>query len=146
VTNTILDAGTDRRIVAGVVLPGSGFRPFTTTGARDTAITSPVEGNAVDITGEDRLYTYNGSAWARTSWYSSGGRTGVTLRRAANQLIASATTVPILWDTEDQTRTGSSPCRRTTSPCRRVAMVFTRSPSPWRDQPVGTSSASRDLS
>lgn len=41
--------------------------PFATTGARDSAITSPVDGMLCTITGTDTLMEYNGSAWVIVS-------------------------------------------------------------------------------
>lgn len=38
---------------------------FASTTARDAAITSPVEGMVCAITGDDRVYVYDGSAWQR---------------------------------------------------------------------------------
>jgi hypothetical protein len=75
--------------------------PFATTSARDSAITSPVDGMLCYITGEDRFYSYDGSAWRRTAWNSASGRTQVLLRRNANQSIPATTLTDISWDTED---------------------------------------------
>lgn len=75
---------------------------FSTTAARDAAIGSPAEPMEVAITGEDRGYVYNGSAWVRNSnWWSTSGRTGTRLRRAANQSMTSGGFTAISWDTED---------------------------------------------
>lgn len=63
---------------------------------------SPNEGMTIRETDTDRALTYDGSAWVRTAeWFSSSGRTGVSVRRAANQSIADATTAAITFDTED---------------------------------------------
>jgi len=37
---------------------------------------SPVEGDAIAETDTDRLLVYSGTAWVRTGWWSSAGRTG----------------------------------------------------------------------
>lgn len=80
---------------------------FASTAARDAAITSPAEGMQCIVSGSvDRHYTYNGSAWVPTGWYSAGGRIGCSLRRAAAQAIGSGAQATITWDTEDQDTDG----------------------------------------
>lgn len=74
---------------------------FASTSARDSAVTAPSEGMVCVITGEDRLYVYDGSAWQRCGHYSSSGRTGGQFRRAANQSISASTLTTITWDTTD---------------------------------------------
>jgi hypothetical protein len=45
--------------------------PFTTTTARDSAITAPVEGMVAAITDDDILTVYSGSAWVEIARYGS---------------------------------------------------------------------------
>jgi hypothetical protein len=47
--------------------------PFATTAARDSAITSPVNGMVANITDDDVLTTYNGSAWVVCADYGAWG-------------------------------------------------------------------------
>jgi hypothetical protein len=61
---------------------------------------SPSEGDLIYETDTDRLLVYSGSAWVRASNSTSAGRTGCTLRRAANQSAANATFTSVSWDTE----------------------------------------------
>lgn len=75
--------------------------PFASTTARDAALTSPTEGMVCVITGEDRLYVYDGSAWQRAGHWSGSGRAGGQFRRASNQSITTATLTAITWDTVD---------------------------------------------
>lgn len=63
--------------------------------------TNGVEGRHVVRRDQDRVYVDTGSAYVRTGWYSTTGRTGCTLRRAANQSITNATPTNVSWDTED---------------------------------------------
>jgi hypothetical protein len=100
VTNTILDAGTDQRVASALTMPTRGFRPFTTTTKRDALLGSPLEGDTAAVTGEDRLYTYDGSAWQRTGIYSSTGRTGCAVSRSSTQAISNGVLSTIVWDTE----------------------------------------------
>jgi hypothetical protein len=72
---------------------------FATTANRDSAISTPVEGMVAAITGEDRLYVYDGSAWQRLSSYSLAGRTGCEVRRAANQSFTVGTAAAFTFDT-----------------------------------------------
>lgn len=74
--------------------------PFASTSARDSAITSPVEGMVCVVTGEDRLYIYDGAAWQRGPWYSATGRTECRVTRAATQSITVNTPTLITFDTE----------------------------------------------
>lgn len=69
-----------------------------TSGTRPTGF----EGRLITETDTDRLVAYSGSAWVRIGNYSSAGRTGFSLARAASQSITgSATTyTAISWDTE----------------------------------------------
>lgn len=100
VTNTILDAGTDDRVASASPLPGLGLRPFTTTAKRDATIGSPVEGQEVAVTGEDRIYTYNGAGWVRTGHYATAGRTGFDISRAGSvQAVANSTQTTVTFDT-----------------------------------------------
>lgn len=113
VTNTILDAGIDQRVASIVPIPALGLRPFTTTTKRDALIGSPVEGQKVAVTGEDREYTYSGSAWQRTGNYSSTGRTGCHVGRlGVVQTLATATLSSITFETvvfeSDTWHSGSS--------------------------------------
>lgn len=104
-----LPAFTDATVVSATAIAASWgnlirngvTHAFATTGARDSAITAPTAGMRVVITGEDRIYEYSGSAWVRTNWYGSAGRTQCLLRRAANQAIGSGSLTAISWDTED---------------------------------------------
>lgn len=62
--------------------------PFATTSARDSAITSPLEGMVVFITGDDKFTVYSGASWiefgrlaSATSWtptVSQGVTTGIS--------------------------------------------------------------------
>lgn len=70
-----------------------------TSGTRPS---SPNEGMVIYETDTDRVLIYDGSAWIRTGWSTSAGRTGCALRRAANQSISTGTSYTnITWDTED---------------------------------------------
>lgn len=68
----------------------------TTVGSEPTG----VEGMEVHLTDRDQARIYSGSAWVRTAWWSSSGRTGCGLTRAATQSIPNATVTTISWDTE----------------------------------------------
>ena len=59
------------------------------------------EGQLIAVTNQDRLEVYSGSAWVRVGNWSSAGRTGTVLRRAATQSITTATDTQISFDTED---------------------------------------------
>lgn len=59
------------------------------------------EGQLIAVTNQDRLEVYSGTAWVRVAHWSSAGRTGAVLRRAAVQSIANTTDTAISWDTED---------------------------------------------
>jgi hypothetical protein len=59
------------------------------------------EGQLIAVTNQDRLEVYSGTAWVRVGNWSSAGRTGTVLRRAATQSIATATDTKISFDTED---------------------------------------------
>lgn len=80
--------------------------PFTTTTARDSAITSPVEGMVCVVTGEDRLYVYDGAAWQRAGHYASAGRTGCSIQRVSGQSTTNNTLETVSWDTETQDTDG----------------------------------------
>lgn len=112
VTNTILDAGTDDRVASAVPMPSLGPRPFTTTAKRTSTVGSPVEAQQTAITGEDRFYTYDGSAWQRTGHYSSSGRTGGQFSRATSLGISATTLTTVTMDTatadSDAFHSGSS--------------------------------------
>lgn len=43
--------------------------PFATTAARDSAITSPVDGMLEVVTDDDQFYTYNGTTWENALMY-----------------------------------------------------------------------------
>ena len=73
---------------------------FATASARDSAITAPVEGMLAATRDTDQLWMYTGSAWVVVGWYTSTGRVGVDLSRAANQSIANNSLTAISWDTE----------------------------------------------
>jgi len=62
---------------------------------------SPDESMEIGETDTDRLLVYDGAAWQRRGWYSSAGRTGTSLRRAANQSITTNTQTQVSFDTED---------------------------------------------
>lgn len=79
---------------------------FATTAARDAAITAPAEGMLAAITGTDRLYVYSGSAWIIVGHWSTSGRVGCRLRRAANQSTSTGGSTNISWDTEDEDTDG----------------------------------------
>ena len=66
-----------------------------------TRPSSSFEGLEIYESDTDRVLSYDGSAWIRTGWLSAAGRTGVKLRRVANQSIATTTYTVISWDTED---------------------------------------------
>ena len=70
----------------------------TTSGARPAA---PAEGMVIYETDTDRLLAYDGSAWQRVGWGASGGRTGCTIRRNANQSVNSDSRTAISFDAED---------------------------------------------
>jgi len=59
------------------------------------------EGQMIAVTNQDRLEVYSGSAWVRVGNWSSAGRTGTVLRRAATQSISTGTDTKISFDTED---------------------------------------------
>lgn len=61
---------------------------------------------AIGETDTDRLAHYDGSAWIRTGWYSSTGRTGGVWRRVAAQSIPNSAVTAIQWDTEDSDSDG----------------------------------------
>lgn len=69
-----------------------------TSGTRPTG----VEGRLITESDTDRLLAYSGSAWVRLNNYSSSGRTGFSLARAATQSISGGATTftAISWDTE----------------------------------------------
>lgn len=69
-----------------------------TSGTRPTG----VEGRLITESDSDRLLAYSGSAWVRVGNYSSSGRTGFSLARAASQSIPGGATTftAISWDTE----------------------------------------------
>jgi hypothetical protein len=70
----------------------------TTSGARPTV---PAEGMVIYETDTDRLMAYTGSAWVRVSHAATGGRTGCTVRRNANQSISTDTRTNLSFDVED---------------------------------------------
>lgn len=70
----------------------------TTSGARPA---TPAKGMVIYETDTDRVMVYDGSAWVRVAAGTTSGRTGCTLRRAANQSISTDTRTNISWDTED---------------------------------------------
>lgn len=73
---------------------------FASTAARDSALSSVLrEGMLCYVTGTDRFYFYTGSTWIVLAW-SSGGRVGCALARAASQSINNTTQTTISWDTE----------------------------------------------
>lgn len=72
---------------------------FTTTAARDAAVTVPEEGMVAYCTTPDRMYMYSGSAWVLIGWTTTAGRPGVILTDAA-QSITSASITDITWGTE----------------------------------------------
>lgn len=74
--------------------------PFATTAARDSAITSPVQGMVAAITDDDMLTVYNGSAWIE---YGRWG-TWATYTPTVTQSGSVAATVIIA----DYVRTGSA--------------------------------------
>lgn len=59
------------------------------------------EGQLIAVTNQDRLEVYSGTAWVRVGGWSSAGRTGAVLRRAATQSIGITSDTAISWDTED---------------------------------------------
>jgi len=59
------------------------------------------EGQVIAVTNQDRIEVYSGSAWVRLGGWSSSGRTGTVLRRAATQSISNTTDTAISFDTED---------------------------------------------
>jgi len=73
---------------------------FASTAARDAAITSPAEGMTCKVTGDDREYTYTGSAWTITGWHAAAGRVGGSWSRGAAQSIPDAANTNVSWDTE----------------------------------------------
>lgn len=77
----------------------------TTVGSEPTG----EEGMRVIVTDRDQERTYTGSAWNRTGWYSSSGRTGCTLQVNSSQTIANASDITILWDTETTDSDGFYP-------------------------------------
>lgn len=77
------------------------------TAAELAALASPAEGWHGAATDTDRIMIYNGSAWVRLAHYAAAGRTGVIVRRAANQSINDTTSTDISWDTEDFDSDGS---------------------------------------
>ena len=70
----------------------------TTSGARPG---TPAEGMVIYETDTDRLLVYSGSAWIRFGNSATGGRTGCTIRRSANQSIATDTRTNFSFDAED---------------------------------------------
>lgn len=61
----------------------------------------PHEGQVIYETNTDRLMLYDGTSWVRLAPGTAAGRTGVRLRRAANQSISSGSPTAISWDTEE---------------------------------------------
>lgn len=74
---------------------------FTEIVTSSTHPTDPYESQEIFETDTDRYLSYTGAVWVRTAWISAAGRTGVSLRRVANQSIPDAAETAISWDTED---------------------------------------------
>ena len=68
----------------------------TTVGSEPTG----VEGMEVHLTDRDQVRIYSGSAWIRTAWWSSSGRTGCALVRNSAVGVSNATLTAIPWDVE----------------------------------------------
>lgn len=70
-----------------------------------TRPSDPYRGQTIFETDTDRIVTRDSSNtnWVRTGWTTANGRTGVRLRRVANQSIPNngGAPTPIIWDTED---------------------------------------------
>lgn len=81
--------------VDSVVIPR-----FTTTAARDTAITAPTFGQMCAVSGTGELYYYNGVAWA--------GVVERFVRKTADQTVTSNTTLQndnhLIWAAEANSR------------------------------------------
>jgi hypothetical protein len=65
-------------------------------------VTPPTESDICYLRDTDRYEAYTGAAWVRiNAWTTTTGRTGVILRRVANQSFTSGVLAAISWDTED---------------------------------------------
>jgi len=95
-------------------LPG-GHVSIVTSGSRPA---NPYAGQVVFETDTDRILTRDAANanWVRTGWTTAAGRTGVRLRRVANQSIPNNGGAPtsISWDTEDFDSDGFIPTPSTT--------------------------------
>lgn len=69
-----------------------------------TSTTKPTgtEGQMIAVTNQDRIEIHDGTGYVRVGNYSASGRTGVFVRRNANQSIptGTGTYTAISWDTE----------------------------------------------
>jgi hypothetical protein len=95
VTGTTIDPDAHNEYVRDQVIS-----QFASTGARDSAITAPVEGMVCVVTGTDTLYAYDGAAWQRIRHYSSSGRVGGTWTRATNLSCANASFTDLTFTAE----------------------------------------------
>jgi hypothetical protein len=77
--------------LGGTVVCTSSTRP---TGA------ALYEGLTIFETDTDRLLVYDGANWQRVAWTASGGRTGCSISRAANQSIGTGAGTAISFDTQ----------------------------------------------
>ena len=76
-----------------------GVLVFASATARDTAITSPQEGQTVYLKDTDVIQCYSGSAWVTKSG-SSTTFSGARVTKSANQSIATATYTTVTFDQE----------------------------------------------
>jgi hypothetical protein len=86
---------TDKRTWVSAV--GGTLRCLSTNRPSGASLREGVEILEIDT---DRYLIYDGSAWIRTGWYSSAGRTGGIWTRNAVQSIGNATTVAVIWNNE----------------------------------------------
>lgn len=116
---------------------------FTTTAARDAAITSPEEGMVAWCTTPDRVYMYTGSAWVLLAWSATTSRPGVILTDAA-QSIANATVSDITWGTEVSDVDGwtSGASATLTVPSGQGGLYVATYSAKWASSPTATNFAS----
>lgn len=76
------------------------YTEIVTSGTRPT---DPYAGQMIFETDTNRVVVRDAgnTVWNRTAWTAAAGRTGVSLRRVANQSIPDAIETVISWDTED---------------------------------------------
>ena len=76
-----------------------GILVFATAAARDSAITSPQEGQACYLKDTDAVLTYSGSTWVAVGGAAS--FSGVKCKSTVAQTISNNTSTALTWDSED---------------------------------------------